>query len=104
MSGRELDGRVVLVTGAHGGLGSEAALACAQAGATVVLLGRRVPKLGRMYDRITAAGGEAALYPMDLEGASPDDYAELAARIDAAFGRLDGVLHAAAHFSGLTPL
>lgn len=104
MSGRELEGRVVLVTGAHGGLGSEAAVACAQAGATVILLGRRVPKLGRVYDRIAAAGGEAALYPMDLEGATPDDHAQLAERIEAEFGRLDGLLHCAAEFKGLTPL
>lgn len=104
MSGRELEGRVVLVTGAHGGLGSEAAVACAQAGATVILLGRRVPKLGRVYDRITAVGGEAALYPMDLEGATPDDHAQLAERIEAEFGRLDGLLHCAAEFKGLTPL
>ncbi|TCZ88651.1 SDR family NAD(P)-dependent oxidoreductase [Lysobacter sp. N42] len=104
MSGRELEGRVVLVTGAHGGLGSEAAVACAQAGATVILLGRRVPKLGRVYDRITAAGGEAALYPMDLEGATPDDHAQLAERIETEFGRLDGLLHCAAEFKGLAPL
>jgi NAD(P)-dependent dehydrogenase (short-subunit alcohol dehydrogenase family) len=104
VSERELEGRVVLVTGAHGGLGSEAAVACAQAGATVVLLGRRVPKLGRVYDRIAAGGGQAALYPMDLEGATPDDHAQLAERIGSEFGRLDGVLHAAAEFKGLTPL
>lgn len=104
MSERELGGRVVLVTGAHGGLGSEAAVACAKAGATVVLLGRRVPKLGRVHDRIVAAGGEALLYPMDLEGATPDDHAHLAERIDAELGRLDGVLHCAAEFKGLTPL
>ena len=42
-----LTDRVVLVTGAHGGLGEAAAMACAQAGATVVLLGRKVPKLNR---------------------------------------------------------
>jgi NAD(P)-dependent dehydrogenase (short-subunit alcohol dehydrogenase family) len=101
---RDLEGRVVLVTGAHGGLGSEAALACAQAGATVVLLGRRVPKLGRVYDRIVAAGGSAALYPMDFEGATPDDHAQVAERIEEGFGRLDGVLHCAAEFKGLTPL
>lgn len=104
MSGRELDGRVVLLTGAHGGLGSEAAVACAQAGATVVLLGRRVPKLGRVHDRIIAAGGEALLYPMDLEGATPDDHAQLAERIGTELGRLDGVLHCAAEFKGLTPI
>ena len=96
--------RVVLVSGAHGGLGSAAALACAQAGATVVLLGRKVPKLNRLYDALAAAGPEPLLYPLDLEGAAPDDYAELAVRIEDELGRLDGVLHCAAEFRGLTPL
>lgn len=101
---RALDGRVVLVTGAHGGLGAEASVACAEAGATVVLLGRRVPKLNRLYDRIAAAGIEPAIYPMDLEGATPDDHAALAERIGEGFGRLDGLLHCAAEFRGLSPL
>lgn len=96
--------RVVLVTGAHGGLGSAAALACARAGATVVLLGRKLPKLNRVYDAIAGEGGDALLYPMDLEGAAPDDYLDLAARIETELGRLDGVLHCAAEFAGLTPL
>ncbi|GHH52914.1 SDR family NAD(P)-dependent oxidoreductase [[Pseudomonas] boreopolis] len=99
-----LAGRVVLVTGAAGGLGAAAARACAAAGATVVLLGRQVRKLERVYDAVAAAGPEPLLYPMDLAGASPDDHAELAARIGAELGRLDGVLHCAADFPGLTPL
>ncbi len=99
-----LEGRVVLVAGAHGALGHASALACAQAGATVVLLGRKVPKLNRVYDAIVRAGGEALLYPLDLEGATPDDYAEMAERIGAGLGRLDGLLHCAADFPGLTPL
>ena len=100
-----LEGRVVLVTGAHGGLGSAAARACAGAGATVVLLGRKVHRLNRVHDAIAAQGGPAPLlYPMDLEGASPDDHLELARRIGDAFGRLDGLLHCAAAFAGLTPL
>ncbi|WP_147653730.1 SDR family NAD(P)-dependent oxidoreductase [Vulcaniibacterium gelatinicum] len=98
-----LAGRVVLVTGASGGLGSAAAMACARAGATVVLLGRKVPRLNRVYDAIAQAGGQPLLYPLDLEGASPDDHAELANRLDAEFGRLDGLLHCAAEFRGLTP-
>ena len=69
-----------------------------------MLLGRKLPKLNRVYDRIVADGGDALLYPLDLEGASPDDYAELAARIETDLGRLDGVLHCAAEFRGLTPL
>lgn len=99
-----LKDRVVLVAGAHGGLGSEASIACARAGATVVLLGRKVAKLNRVYDAVAAAGPEPLLYPLDLEGASADDYAEMATRIGSELGRLDGVLHCAAEFRGLTPL
>lgn len=101
---RALDQRVVLVSGAHGGLGSAAATACARAGATVVLLGRKLPKLNRVYDAVAQAGAEPLLYPLDLEGASPDDYAELADRLRAELGHLDGVLHCAVEFKGLTPL
>ena len=101
---RALDQRVVLVSGAHGGLGSAAAVACARAGATVVLLGRKLPKLNRVYDAVAQAGAEPLLYPLDLEGASPDDYAELADRLRVELGHLDGVLHCAVEFKGLTPL
>lgn len=99
-----LAGRVILVTGAHGGLGSAAARACAAAGATVVLLGRKLPRLNRLYDAVAATGPEPLLYPMDLEGSTPDDHAQLAGRIGEELGRLDGVLHCAADFPGLTPL
>lgn len=101
---RALDRRVILVSGAHGGLGSAAATACARAGATVVLLGRKLPKLNRVYDAVAQAGAEPLLYPLDLEGATPDDYAELADRLRAELGHLDGVLHCAVEFKGLTPL
>jgi NAD(P)-dependent dehydrogenase (short-subunit alcohol dehydrogenase family) len=101
---RPLAGRVILISGAHGGLGAAAAQACASAGATLVLLGRRLPKLKRVYDAVAQAGPEPLLYPLDLEGAAPDDYAELADRLQAGPGRLDGILHCAAEFRGLTPL
>jgi len=104
VAARPLDGRVVLIVGAHGALGRAAALASAAAGARVVLLGRKVPKLNRVHDAIVRAGGDAAMYPLDLEGATPNDYAEMAERIEAEFGGLDGVLHCAAEFPGLTPL
>jgi NAD(P)-dependent dehydrogenase (short-subunit alcohol dehydrogenase family) len=99
-----LAGRVVLISGACGGLGSVAAPACAHAGATVVLMGRKLPKLNRVYDACAQSGNEPLLYPLDMEGASPDDYDELAQRLHDAFGRLDGLLHCAAEFRGLTPL
>lgn len=99
----ELGGRVVLVAGAAGGLGAAAANACAAAGATVVLLGRKVAKLNRVYDSAAKLGPEPLLYPLDLEGAGPDDYAALAERLESELGRLDGLLHCAANFPGLTP-
>jgi len=99
-----LQDRVILVTGAAGCLGAAAAAACGQAGATVVLLGRKVAPLNRVYDAVQSVGPEPLLYPLDMEGATPDDYAELAQRIEADLGHLDGVLHCAAHFKGLTPL
>jgi len=99
-----LQDRIILISGAAGGLGTAAAIACAQAGAIVILLGRKVAALNRVYDAVKAVGLEPILYPMDLEGASPDDYDQLAQAIEAQFGKLDGLLHCAAEFKGLTPL
>lgn len=96
--------RVILVTGAYGGLGEAAAKACAQAGATVVLLGRKVPKLSRAYDAVKALGPTPALYPLDLAGADPADYEQLASTIESELGGLHGILHCAAEFTGLKPL
>ena len=93
----------MLVAGAGGGLGSAAAVAAAAAGATVVLLGRKPRRLDRVYAQVQAVGPEPLLYPLDLEGAGPDDYAELAQALQRELGRLDGVLVCAAHFPGLTP-
>ncbi len=92
-----LENRVILVTGAGDGIGRAAALAFAAHGATVVLLGKTVSKLEAVYDKIERAGGpEPAIFPMQLEGATPYDYGELAHAIDSNLGRLDGILHNAA--------
>ena len=98
-------GRTVLVTGAGDGLGRCVAIGAARCGAEVILLGRTVRKLEGTHDRIVEAGGPPpVIYPMDLSGAGPGDYAELAERIDGAYGGLHGIVHAAATFSGLAPL
>ncbi len=99
-----LQDRIILVTGAGAGLGRAAAKAFAQHGATVVLLGRTTHKLEQVYDEIEQAGGpQAAIYPLNLEGASYKDYEMLAERLEEVFGRLDGILHNAALLGGLTP-
>ncbi len=99
-----LSGRVVLVTGASGGLGREVAFAAATAGATIVLLGRKPRFLEKLYDEIVALGAaKPAIYPLDLAGATPRDYMDMAAAIERECGRLDGIVHAAAHFNSLQP-
>lgn len=99
-----LEGQVILVTGAYGGLGEAASKAIAEAGATVVLLGKKVPKLNRVYDALKKIGPEPAMYPLDMRGADPADYEAMADKIEAELGGLNGVLHCAADFSGLRPL
>ena len=100
-----LSERVVLVTGAYGGLGSAVARAAARAGATVVITGKRKRQLEQLYDAMIAEGlGEPVIHPLDMEAATPRDYETLADGLARDFGRLDGIVHAAASFNGLTPL
>lgn len=100
-----LNERTILVTGAASGIGAEAARQCAAAGATVILLDKIVRGLELVYDEIeSAAGAQPAIYPMNLEGASEQDYTELAATIEREFGRLDGLLHNAAMLGALIPV
>ena len=102
---RPLAERTILVTGANGGLGEAMARASAAAGANVVLLGRRVPKLTRLHDELAAIGARApSIYPMDLSGATPEDYETLASAIAHEYGRLDGIAHCAAELKGLSSL
>ena len=103
-AGQRLQDKVILVLGAQGGLGSEAARQFAAEGARVILSGRSVRMLEKVAKPIEADGGYVQLYPLDLEGASPADLAEMAERIEEEHGRLDGLFHAAAHFPGLTPI
>ena len=94
-----------MITGACGGLGRAAAHACTRAGASVVLSGRKVRPLEALYDEIKAVGrAEPAILPLDLAGASPADYDTVVEALQDGFGRLDGLVHAAAHFDSLTPL
>jgi len=100
-----LASRKILITGAGDGIGRAAALACAQHGASVILLGRTVKKLEKVYDEIERQGWPpAAILPLDLATATSSHYEQLARTIEKEFGHLDGLLHNAADTGTLTPM
>jgi NAD(P)-dependent dehydrogenase (short-subunit alcohol dehydrogenase family) len=100
-----LAGRAILITGASSGLGRALAVECARAGATVILSGRNGAKLERVYDEIETMGApQPAIAMLDLAAATAVDYDNLAKTIDAEFGKLDGVVHAAGLLGDRTPL
>lgn len=62
----DLSGRVALVTGASSGLGAQFARTLAQAGACVVLAGRRTERLKTLRSEIEGAGGDAHVVTLDV--------------------------------------
>jgi NAD(P)-dependent dehydrogenase (short-subunit alcohol dehydrogenase family) len=100
-----LKNRVILVTGAGQGIGRTAALTFADHGATVILHGRNVKKLEKVYDEIEARGSaQPAIFPLDLEKAGDSEFAAIASAIEQQLGRLDGILHNASMLGSLSPL
>ena len=100
-----LKDRVILVTGAGQGIGKTAAIAYAQHGATVLLLGRNQKRLDAVYDEIVNAGyPEPMALKLDLAQASDEQLKAMAQAVFDQLGRLDGILHNAARFEGLAPL
>lgn len=99
-----LTGKTILVTGAGDGIGRQAALSYAKLGATVILLGKTVKKLEDVYDEIVNQGFvEPAIIPLDLKGATKQNYTDMAVTIAQQFGQLDGVLLNASMLGELTP-
>jgi len=78
-----LSGRVALVTGASQGIGQACALKLAEAGASVALAARNREKLSEVAAQILAAGGKAAVYPLDV-----GDEEQIKTVVKAAIGEL----------------
>ncbi|MFD5652630.1 MULTISPECIES: SDR family oxidoreductase [unclassified Streptomyces] len=85
MSG--IEGKVVAITGASGGIGEASALLLAERGAKVVLGARRPERLEDLALRIGKNGGEAAWARTDVT--RREDLAALVALARERFGRLD---------------
>lgn len=90
-----LQDRIILITGATDGIGRALALHAAGLGAQIILHGRDVAKLEKVYDEIEAIGGapRPSIAVLDLASANSESYNSLAESLDAEFGRLDGLVH-----------
>ncbi|HUQ49827.1 MAG TPA: 3-oxoacyl-[acyl-carrier-protein] reductase [Terriglobales bacterium] len=81
-----LEGHVAFVTGASQGIGRACALVLAQAGASVACAARNEEKLNHVVSEITAAGGKAAAFKMDVAQEE-----EVKAAVKAAIGQFGKV-------------
>ncbi len=97
---RMLEGKVIAVTGAGGGIGRDIALAMAQQGALLVIndIGASLSGEGndagpaqRVVDEIKAGGGNAVANTSSVASAAGAE--EIVSSAIAAFGRVDGVVN-----------
>jgi len=87
---RDISGKVAWITGAGSGIGEAAAYALADAGARVILSGRRVDRLELVAANID---GPAHIEPLDV--ADQTAVADVIGRIGERFGQLDILVHSA---------
>jgi 3-oxoacyl-[acyl-carrier protein] reductase len=82
-----LSGRVALITGASQGIGHASALKLAESGASVAVAARNQSKLDKLVAQITAAGGKAAAFPLDV--ADEEQIESVVKAAIAHFGKID---------------
>ena len=98
-----LDGKIILITGASRNIGYHTARALAKTGAQLLLNARTVGGLEQLDDAITEAGGiKPVLIPFDLTDFEMID--KMGASLFERFGKIDGVILGAAKLTPLTPL
>lgn len=88
---RAVEGKVVLVTGASFGIGSALARRLGRAGARVLMVARSQTELESLRQAITAEGGKAWVYPLDLR--KPEETDAVAERILSEHHGVDVVVH-----------
>ena len=87
--------RIILITGASDGIGRALALSAAALGGQIILHGRNVQKLEKVYDEIEALGSapRPSIAVLDLASANSNAYESLATNLADEYGRLDGLVH-----------
>lgn len=102
MTGEELSGRVVVIAGATGGLGSAVVREFAQTEARLVLVGRSPERLGRLAEEIEGLAERALLASADVTQEA-DVQRMVQAALDR-WGRLDVLLNTVGGWSGGKPV
>src|SRR5215218_499840 len=96
--GSNIEGKVIVITGASSGMGEAAARHLAAQGASVVLGARRIERLQALVGEIAATGGRALAVETDVT-----DHGQVQRLVDAAvkaYGRIDVLINNA----GIMPL
>jgi short-subunit dehydrogenase len=91
--GRDVRGRVILVTGASRGIGRRLAERLARLGAKLALTARSADDLAKVEGACRALGADCATFPADLT--KPDDRERLVSEAVARFGSLDVLVNCA---------
>jgi len=89
----DLTGKIAVVTGGTGVLGTEMCTGLAAAGATVCVVGRRAEVAQQVVDTITTAGGKGLALPADVTDRASLEAA--VAKLKEAYGTIDILVNAA---------
>jgi len=87
MSKKIFEDKVVLITGASGGIGRASAIDFAKEGAKLVLVSRSKDKLDRVSQEIKQYTNEVMVIPTDVS--NQDQVNEMVSKIISRFGRID---------------
>ncbi len=97
-----LSNRIILITGASDGIGRALAIRAAELGGQIILHGRNVKKLEKVYDEIDSieSAPRPSIAVVDLASANSTAYESLASNLEQEYGRLDGLVHNAGIIGG----
>lgn len=93
-----IEGKVILITGGNNGIGAEAARLLAMRGAKVAIAARRQTRTREVVEHITANGGEARGYLLDVTDKT--QFESVVAAVIKDYGQLDVLINNA----GLMPI
>ncbi len=98
----DLEGKIILVTGASRGIGYAAAKEAAQRGAHIIAVSRTVGGLEELDDDIKAIGSQTTIVPLDLNDGDGVD--RMGKAIFDRWGKLDGLIINAAMLGPISPV